>query len=82
MTARVSRSQIRVDQDSVAPPEPLTSEQLREANAAYFAALTRLVGPKLTARALDLYIDWVEQETGASKRRGGGVRVARVSLVD
>ena len=80
MTARMSRSQIQVKQVGIAPPEMLTRDELRAANAEYFAALTRLVGPDLTARALDLYIDWVEQEASESKGRGGGVKVAQVSL--
>ena len=77
-----SETRIEVKQVGVAPPEPLTREDLRAANAQYFATLTRLVGPTLTARALDLYVDWVEQQTAEMVRRGGGVKVAEVSLRD
>jgi hypothetical protein len=82
MAARSVRSPIHVEQAGIAPPETLTREELREANATYFAALTRLVGPKLTARALDLYVNWVEQEAREMESRGGGVKVAQVSLSD
>jgi len=78
----MSHAQIQVKQIGIAPPETLTGDEFRKANAAYFAALTRLVGPHLTARALDLYLDWVEHETNESASRGGGVKVAQVSLVD
>jgi hypothetical protein len=76
-----SGTRIGVKQVGTAPADPLGREELRAANAHYFAALTRLVGPTLTARALDLYVNWVEQQTMEAGDRAG-VMVAEVSLQD
>ncbi len=61
------------------PSGAMSRDELRAANAPYFRDLVQEVGADEAARALDRYLDGIEETTEANRRRGDAIQLVRVT---
>ena len=61
------------------PSEPLSIDEVRQANEEYFAALCLVVGPVVAKQAFDDFLQQIEEASAEVQRRGDACRRIRVT---